>query len=248
MVLKLLASLLLVRLVLLLLSLLPMDGATGTPSVIDLNSSARVATDALAAEVLDATDGAFTTVADAIEAGFDAVTPSGFDRAGSVNSVGGPRVSPTPTLGVPAVNTAGKALGLDDPTDVTPTVFDPITNDPTGRKPGLQTHSKAPLSTHTQTSTHTPTLGVPGASAITRIGTGSSDALGNTDTRANESNKSDIESTSVSSKSPPTDNQDATLPSPEDPHTSDQPIRLKNRLTPNCPTAGALPFVFRLRA
>jgi len=69
-----------------------------------------------------------------------------------------------------------------------------------------------------------PTLGVPGAPGITRIGTGSSDALGNTDTRANTDNKSDIESTSVSSKSPPTENYDATLHGPEDPHTSNQPI------------------------
>jgi len=72
--------------------------------------------------------------------------------------------------------------------------------------------------------TPTPTLGVPGAPAITRIGTGSSAALGNTDTRANTDNKSDIESTSVSSKSPPTENSDATLHGPEDPHTSNQPI------------------------
>jgi len=77
------------------------DGTTGTPSVSDLNSSAGLATDALAAEALDATDGAFATVADAIEAGLDSVTPSGFDskapptndadpvdRAGSANSVG----------------------------------------------------------------------------------------------------------------------------------------------------------------
>jgi len=35
------------------------------------------ATDALAAEALDATEGAFTIVADAIEAGLDCVTPSG---------------------------------------------------------------------------------------------------------------------------------------------------------------------------
>jgi len=41
------------------------------------------ATDALAAEALDATDGAFLTVADAIEAGRDSVTPSGFDPHGS---------------------------------------------------------------------------------------------------------------------------------------------------------------------
>jgi len=37
------------------------------------------ATDALAAEALDATEGAFPTVADAIEVGLDSVTPSGFD-------------------------------------------------------------------------------------------------------------------------------------------------------------------------
>jgi len=57
----------------------PTDEATGTPSVIDLDSSAGLATDALAAEMLDATDGAFTTVADAIEAGLDSIAPSGFD-------------------------------------------------------------------------------------------------------------------------------------------------------------------------
>ena len=45
------------------------------PGLPDADSIAQ-ATDALAAEVLDATDGAFTTVADAIEAGLDAVTPS----------------------------------------------------------------------------------------------------------------------------------------------------------------------------
>jgi len=50
----------------------------------------------------------------------------------------------------------------------------------------------------------------------THIGTGSSDALGNTDTRANASNKSDIESTSVSFKSLPTDNYDATLHGPNE--------------------------------
>jgi len=64
--------------------------------------------------------------------------------------------------------------------------------------------------------TPTPTLGVPGASAITRIGTGSSDALGNTDTRANTSNKNDTESTSVSFKSLPTDTYDATLHGPDE--------------------------------
>ena len=65
------------------------------------------ATDALAAEALDATDGAFPTVDDAIEVGLDSVTPSGFDSY------------------VPTANS-------------------------TGRKPGFQTASKAPLSMHIQ--------------------------------------------------------------------------------------------------
>ena len=64
----------------------------------------------------------------------------------------------------------------------------------------------------------TPTLGVPGASAITRIGTWPSDALGNTETRANTNDKSDIESASVSFKFPPTDNCDARL------HGSDEAL------------------------
>jgi len=169
------------------------------------------ATDALAAEALDATDGAFTTVADAIEAGPDSVSP-GYSTGSK-----------------PGFQTASKALlsmhiqapGTTKPSTVTPNGIDsnaPSTVDPTANRAGAATSGGRPRTPPI------PTLGVPGASAITRIGTGSSDALGNTDTRANTSNKSDIESTSVSSKSLPTENYDATLHGPEDPHTSDQPI------------------------
>ena len=70
----------------------------------------------------------------------------------------------------------------------------------------------------------TPTLGAPGASVITHVSTGFDDALDDAETRAKESNKNDIESPSVSYKSPPTKNYAATLHGPEDPHTSDQPI------------------------
>jgi len=70
-------------------------------------------------------------------------------------------------------------------------------------KLGLQPHPEAWLSTHIQTPTPALRVGVPGASAITHIGTGASDVLGNADTRANASNKSDIEPPSVSFKPRP---------------------------------------------
>ena len=125
----------------------------------------------------------------------------------------------------------------------TPSVIDLNSN--VGRKPGFQPAPEAPLAVHIQDPTKaaptnadvapvdragsassvgvphappTPTLGVLGASAITPIGTGSSAALGNTDTRANANNKSDIESTSASFKSPPTDNYDVML------HGSDEAL------------------------
>ena len=49
------------------------------PAVASFDSGDAQATDTFAAEVLDATDGAFTTVAKAIEVGIDPMTPSGFD-------------------------------------------------------------------------------------------------------------------------------------------------------------------------
>jgi len=51
------------------------------------STSDAQATDALAAEVLDATDGAFPSVADAIEVGADSVTPSGFEEGSGIVSV-----------------------------------------------------------------------------------------------------------------------------------------------------------------
>jgi len=70
------------------------------------------ATDALAAEALDATDGAFPSVADAIEASLDSMAPS----------------SVTPS-GVDSYVSTGAS---------------------TGRKPGFQPASKAPLAMHIQ--------------------------------------------------------------------------------------------------
>jgi len=81
------------------------------------------------------------------------------------------------------------------------------------RSSTLHMQPEAPLTTHTIVpgdragsvssvggphALSTPTLGVPGASAITHIGTVSSDVLGDNNTRANESNKSDIDSPSIS--------------------------------------------------
>jgi len=152
------------------------------------------------------------------------VTPSVFDSistvestsncAGAARSGGGQRA---PSEALPEIHTQASSPPFDGSITVS------LSSVQTCGKPGLQPQPEAQLPIHTQPPT--PTLGVPGASAITRIGTGPSDALGNTDTRANESNKSDIESTSVSFKSPPTDNYDEMLEGcPEDPHTSNQPI------------------------
>jgi len=61
------------------------------------------------------------------------------------------------------------------------------------------------------TPTPTPTLGASGASAITRSGAGPSNAIGNVDTRANASNKSDIEPTSVDFQPPSNDAYNSAL-------------------------------------
>ena len=54
------------------------DAPTSDPTSREAGSATDAqATDAFAAEVLDATDGAFTTVANAIEVGLDSMTPSG---------------------------------------------------------------------------------------------------------------------------------------------------------------------------
>jgi len=204
------------------------------PAPVDSVLADAQATDALAAEALEATDGALTTVADAIEAGLESVTPSGVDSHVSKGYS---------TVRKPGFQTALKAplaIHIQAPTatkcsTVTPSGSDsntPSTVDSTVKGAGSASSVGGPRIPPTSTQS----LGVPGASAITRIGTGSSAALGNTDTRANTSNKSDIESTSVSSKSPPTENYDATLHGPEDPHTSNQPIYVDPgfpfRLTP----------------
>jgi len=224
--------------------------ATAPPSVIDgtPSVSASVVTGVVGAEARTAADilPKVTNAIDATDIGTERPTSAKSMVLVSGTSMASSTVCTLPAVGPPidapskvvdpnrdglAVNFVGKAggpgvgPGLDNPTAVTPSVFDSISNNQTGGKPGLQPHSKAPLPTHTQTPTPTPTLGVPGASAIIRIGTGPSDALGNTDTRANASNKSDIESTSVSFKSLSTDKHDVLLGgSPEDPHTSDLPI------------------------
>ena len=102
-----------------------------TPTAIAADAPTSDPTDALAAEALDATEGAFPSVADAIEA------------ANSGNGIG---------LAVNSCDEGGApGLGYDSGT-VTPSGFDSYvsTVDSTGRKPGFQTASKAPLSMHIQ--------------------------------------------------------------------------------------------------
>jgi len=98
------------------------------------------ATDALAAEALDATDGAFPSVADAIEA---ANFGSGIGLA--VNSFD--------ESGVPGRGNGSGAVtpsGFDSKATATPPV-DPSIKCQTVRKPGFQPASKAPLPMHIQT-------------------------------------------------------------------------------------------------
>ena len=83
------------------------------------------ATDALAAEVLDATDGAFTAVADAIKAGLDAVTPSGFDSFVSTATSIGRKPGFQSALKAPlAMHIQGPATATTKPPPVTPSGSD----------------------------------------------------------------------------------------------------------------------------
>jgi len=157
------------------------DAAVTVADVGDLTDIG--ATDALAAEVLDATKGAFTTVADAIEAGLDTMTPSGFDSYASTGRKPGFQTASKASLSMHI-----QGPGATKPSTVTPSGIEctaPSTVDSVEHA-GPATFVDGPRVSPT------PTLGVPGASAITRIGTGPSDALGNTDTRANTNSKSDI--------------------------------------------------------
>ena len=108
-----------------------------TPVVDSLGSGDAQATDALAAEAIDATEGAFPTVADAIEA---ANFGSGIGLAVNSFDEGG-----GPGLGYGS----GTPSGFDSKPTATPSV-DPSVECQTVRKPGFQTASKAPLSMHMQ--------------------------------------------------------------------------------------------------
>ena len=121
-------------------------------------NSFETATDALAAEALDATEGAFPSVADAIEAAnFGSSSDANIEDADDIQTCGKPgfQILPEAPLGThtqastPVPSLDNSEAGLES---VTPSGFasSVSTAKTIERKPGFQTASKAPLSVHIQ--------------------------------------------------------------------------------------------------